>query len=105
MVDSWAKNDPKWKNFYGIFMGVQSGAAGGPKVQINIARVLDKIVTIENQKDDQEAGSGVAAIWTNYIKMLTAYSTKPAEKQTLEANKAQGYISKIEVQDCNTFLK
>ena len=105
MVDSWAKNDPKWKNFYGMFMGVQSGAAGGPKVQINIARVLDKIVTIENQKDDQEAGSGVAAIWTNYIKMLTAFSTKPAEKQTLEANKAQGYISNIEVQDCNTFLK
>jgi hypothetical protein len=105
MVDSWAKDDLKWKNFYGIFMGVPSGAVGGPKVQINLSRVLDKVVSIENQKDDQAAGSGVAAIWTNYLKMLTAFSTTPVEKQTLEANRAQGYISKIEVQDCNTFLK
>ena len=105
MVDSWAKNDLQWQNFYGFYMGVQSGAAGGPKVQINLAKVLDKIVSIENQKDEQEDGSGVPAIWTNYIKFLTAFSTKPAETQALALNQAQGYVSKIEVQDCNTFLK
>lgn len=104
MVDGWAKNDLQWKNFYGFYMGVQSGAAGGPKVQINLAKVLDKIVSIENQKDEQEAGSGVPAIWTNYIKFLTAFSTKPADVQALALNQAQGYVSKIEVQNCNTFL-
>ena len=105
LVSDWAKNDPTWSKFYGIYLGTQSGATGGPKVQINIASVRDKIVSIENQKDDQAAGSGVNAIWTNYIKFLTAFSTKPVDAQTLAANQAQGIISKIEVQDCNAFLK
>ena len=34
-----------------------------------------------------------------------AMFTKPAETQALALNQAQGYVSKIEVQDCNTFLK
>ena len=106
LVDDWAKttDNKKWAKFYGIFMGMQSGLAGGSKVQIDIARVRDKIVTIQNQKDEQKAGSGVSAAWTNYIGFLTALSTTPADVQAQDANKAQGRIAKIEVQTCNTFL-
>lgn len=105
LVDDWAKNDAHWNKFYGIYIGMQSNAAGGSKVQINLDFVRDKTVTIESQKVDQVTGIGINATWTNYIKLLTALSIKPTQEQTLAVNQAQGYISKIEVQDCNAFLK
>lgn len=105
LVDDWAKNDAVWGKFYGIYIGMQSSITGGYKAQININSVRDKVVTIESQKDDQKAGSGINATWTNYIKFLSALSTKPTEAQTVAVNQAQGDIIKIEVQDCNSFLK
>lgn len=105
LVDNWARNHAEWGKFFGFYMGMQSGLAGGPKVQINITNVRNKVVSIQNQKDEQEAGRGSTALWANYVKLLTAYSKVPATAQTLAINQAQGYVSAIEVQPCNSFLK
>ena len=104
LVDNWAKSDLEWSKFFGVFMGMQSGVAGGPRVQINLANVLNKVVSIQNQQDEKDTTPSTMAKWSNYNKLLKAYS-KSADTRDLAINQAQGIISKIEVQDCNTFLK
>ena len=104
LVDDWAKSDLEWSKFFGVFMGMQSGVAGGPRIQINLANIRSKVVSTQNQQDEKDTNPSTVAKWSNYNKLLKAYS-KSVDTRDIAINQAQGIISKIEVQDCNAFLK
>lgn len=101
LVGSWAAQLPNtdpWHKFYGIYLGAQASFPGGTKVEIDISRVLDKIVTLQHQKDEQE-GSGVTPLWTNYTKYMQQYSMSTEDKKKITPV-LQGLVTRIQTQAC-----
>ncbi|MCB1659655.1 MAG: hypothetical protein H6996_07930 [Moraxellaceae bacterium] len=101
MVGSWARQLPNtdtWSKFYGIYMGASSGFPGGTKVQIDISRVLDKIVKMQHQPDEQES-FGVTPVWTNYVKSMQSYSMSATDKTAIKPA-LSGLVSNVQVQSC-----
>jgi len=102
LVGNWARQLPNtdpWQKFYGFYMGMPSGLTGGSKVEIDISRVLDKIVSIQHQKDEQEKGLGVKPLWTNYANFMQFFSMSKADQEK-NSTKLQGRVTSIQTQTC-----
>ena len=54
--------------------GASAGFQVAQKVQIDISRVLDKIVKMQHQPDEQRVILVVTPVWTNYVKSMQSYS-------------------------------
>ncbi len=101
MVGSWARQLPAtdpWSKFYGIYMGASAGFPGGTKLQIDISRVLDKIVKMQHQPDEQES-FGVTPVWTNYVKSMQSYSMSATDKAAIKPA-LSGLVTNVQVQSC-----
>ena len=105
LVGSWARQLPStdpWSKFYGVYMGTEVGSSvlKVRKLQIDISRVLDKIVTMQNQPDDKNSFS-LTPVWSNYVKTLQSYNQNltTTEKDALTPV-LSGLVSSVKVQDC-----
>lgn len=101
LVGSWAGQLPStdpWQKFYGIYMGVSAGFPGGTKMQIDISRILDNIVSIQHQQDEQ-ASYGVTPVWTNYIKSMRSYSMTTEQKTAIKPE-LSGLVTSVQTQAC-----
>ncbi len=101
MVGSWARQLPAtdpWSKFYGIYMGASAGFPGGTKLQIDVSRVLDKIVKMQHQPDEQES-FGVTPVWTNYVKSMQSYSMSATDKAAIKPA-LSGLVTNVQVQSC-----
>lgn len=101
LVGSWASQLPNtdpWQKFYGIYIGAQAGFPGGTKVEIDISRVLDKIIFMRHQQDEQER-SGVVPFWTNYTKYMQHYSMSEQDKEKVSPT-LRGLVTNVQTQTC-----
>lgn len=101
LVGSWARKLPDadpWKKFYGVYMGILTGFAGGTKVEIDVSNALNGVVTMEHQPDEQET-FGATPIWTNYVKSMQFYSLSEDNK-TIIKPQLKGLITSIQTQAC-----
>ena len=101
LVGSWARQLPStdpWQKFYGIYMGASAGFPGGTKVQIDVSRVLEKIVNMQHQEDEQ-ASYGVTPLWNNYIKSMQSYSMTAEEKTAIQPQ-LSGLVTNVQTQAC-----
>lgn len=104
LVGSWARKLPAtdpWKKFYGTYIGTAAGIPSvsvGTKVEIDISKVLDNVVTMTQQEGDRIT-FGLTPRWTNYDKLLRSYSMSAEDKAKINSQTV-GLITSVQTQAC-----